>query len=442
MSTSKGVLFFRLMLFALSGALIAFLALVTRACCAYIGGGFHARAFLEKLPALPPSLFKSLTLPLLLLIAMLALTLIRERWTHAGKPRTAALLWPLDLLLCAGILVCTEFSFSGVMLLGVTNAIVYFSLDSKKGMLLLVPMLILYLLVDYSLLSPLMPLTSLNTYVDMLPRVARALVYAARNIMTSMVALLTILLTVQIARRQARENKRIAELNQQLTRAADELRLANLQLHDYAERSIEMGRVRERNRLAREIHDTIGHTLTAISTGLQAVRATLSIDPIRSAEQIDRIAELASTGLTDVRRSVRELRPDALERHTLIGALANMADQLQSSTGTELTLDVDPVRLSGDEEETIYRIVQESATNAIRHGHAKRIRVRLKQFDTHILIEIWDDGDGCQDVEEGFGLSHIRERVESLGGLMMHVGNHAGGFRVCAHLTLRKGVEL
>ena len=106
-------------------------------------------------------------------------------------------------------------------------------------------------------------------------------------------------------------------LNNQLNSANDELKYVNMQLSEYAKESEKMAETKERNRLAREIHDTLGHSLTGIITGIEACTTLMDVAPEATKEQLKAIAEVARQGITDVRRSVKALRPDALESQTL-----------------------------------------------------------------------------------------------------------------------------
>ena len=98
------------------------------------------------------------------------------------------------------------------------------------------------------------------------------------------------------------------------------------------------------------------------------------------------------------------------------------------------------MRLSQDEEDAVYRIVQESVTNAIRHGHATEIDVHLSCQERRMTIVVQDNGIGCAKIEQGFGLRHMRERLRLLGGSLRVNGEN--GFRIEACIPLRWGDEI
>ena len=233
---------------------------------------------------------------------------------------------------------------------------------------------------------------------------------------------------------QMSEKERIILLNR-------ELKAANEKLEEYANESARMAETRERNRLAREIHDTLGHSLTGIITGIEACIMLMDIAPEATKEQLRAIAEVARTGIIDVRHSVKALHPDALENMDLEDALYKLIDSTKRSTGVSIRteFDADFRHLDQDEEDVVYRVVQESITNAIRHGKATEIRVTISRREEELHIIISDNGKGCSDVNPGFGLHHMKERLEMLGGRLEYEGD--GGFTIHAVIPIRRGSD-
>ena len=120
---------------------------------------------------------------------------------------------------------------------------------------------------------------------------------------------------------QMKENARIALLNIQLQTANARLKEMNIQLQDYAEMQEKMGETKERNRIAREIHDTLGHALTGIAAGVDACIAMIDQNPTATKQQLQVISKVVRQGITDVRNSLNKLRPGALEEHGFKEAL-------------------------------------------------------------------------------------------------------------------------
>ncbi len=145
--------------------------------------------------------------------------------------------------------------------------------------------------------------------------------------------------------------------------------------------------------------------------------------------------------MTDVRRSVNELRPDALEQRDLLSAIHKMISQMSATSKVEITLDNSAGRLTlgEDEEEVIYRIIQESITNSIRHGKEDKVRIWMTREYNIVTITIKDNGVGAPNIEPGFGLAHMKERLDMLGG-KIHVDG-SDGFCLMAEIPIRWGKE-
>lgn len=213
----------------------------------------------------------------------------------------------------------------------------------------------------------------------------------------------------------------------------------NIQLEEYAREAEHTAQTQERNRLAREIHDTLGHALTGIIAGIDAAISMLDYSVEGSRKQLELVSEVARQGMTDVRRSVKALRPDALEKKTLSDALEQIVEQARAAYGVEIDFNntAGTLQFDSDEEEVVYRIVQEGITNAVRHGKARRIWIRIDREEGTMRICIKDDGKGCDAICDGFGLTHMKERVHLLGGTVRFDGSD--GFRIEAEIPIRWG---
>ncbi len=195
---------------------------------------------------------------------------------------------------------------------------------------------------------------------------------------------------------------------------AGELGRANGRLHEYAAQVEELATVKERNRIAREIHDSLGHRLTAVNVQLEAARTVLiADDPPLALECITRAQAATREGLAEVRRSVTALRAP------LRDAARSLVDECRASgLDAVLTIDGAPRALPKRVEFALYRALQEALTNVRRHAHAARVEVALLVGAGDVELAITDDGVGADGVPEGtgFGLLGLRERVEILGG--------------------------
>jgi signal transduction histidine kinase len=197
---------------------------------------------------------------------------------------------------------------------------------------------------------------------------------------------------------------------------------ANERLAALAATADELATSRERNRLAREIHDSLGHYLTAMGVQLEVAERDLAgASPSAAAlERVRRARAMARDGLADVRRSVAALRGSALGERSLataVGELVAAARAAAGATGIEQRVEGTPRTLAPDAALTIYRAVQEGLTNALRHSRAARVEVLLdyRAAET-VRAAVVDDGVGAVEAVHGFGLTGLRERARSLGG--------------------------
>lgn len=427
----------RIMLFLVNFITVIFLAGIIYRSTKLIIWDFHARDFLESIQYIPVIPWKVPAYSILLLLIFLLSIELRERLLKESN--TMQILWCIfDLFICIVIIYLLNMGHKGLLLLPLTNIIVY--IDSKKSRSLFIAFtLALYSIFDYDILSVKFNMVSINEYIQYFNPAQRLYLQGIKSILFSANQMLFIIFMIFTVQKQIDENEKIRELYNKLVRTTEELRVVNIQLEDYAKKSEEMAKIKERNRLAREIHDIIGHTLTSISTGLDACLELIDIDSARTKHQLTKIADLARQGLLDVRKSVKQLRPDALERYSLVSAIQKLADNINECTSTKVEAQIsgEEIRLSGDEEEAVYRVVQESITNAVRHGQAKNINISLR-FDTDkVEIKVIDDGVGCSNIHQGFGLKHITERVLMLQGNARFRSEEGKGFQVIVDIPVR-----
>ena len=207
------------------------------------------------------------------------------------------------------------------------------------------------------------------------------------------------------------------------------LREANANLTHYSSTLEQLTVSRERNRLARELHDTLAHSLTAISVSLETAKAYFDIDSNKTRDLIDKSLESTHIGVDETRRALKALRSSSLEDMGLGLALQRAAESASARFKLNLTLDLkNPMpSLSPDVEQTIYRIAQESIENIVNHSRAKNFSVSL-QSDGYTTLAIQDDGIGfdlnAENSTGHFGLIGMRERAELAGG-KLKIESHA-----------------
>jgi signal transduction histidine kinase len=196
--------------------------------------------------------------------------------------------------------------------------------------------------------------------------------------------------------------------------------------------------VAERNRLAREVHDNLGHYLTTITVQLEAARAMLDVDPPRARNALEQAQKLARDGLGEIRGSVAALRALPTENRSLPEALAALVRESQAA-GVPSTLLVPGALppLSSPVKFALYRIAQEGLTNVRKYAHATHVDLILDGTEGHMVrLRIQDNGVGALGTTDGFGLLGARERVKVLGGQLRTASSPGAGFLLEVELPL------
>jgi signal transduction histidine kinase len=221
---------------------------------------------------------------------------------------------------------------------------------------------------------------------------------------------------------------RIAQSEEQARR---ELERAHRQLADYANQVERLATMRERNRLAREVHDSLGHYLTALNVQLEIASKLMETNPARAREATAQAKQLASEGLAEVRRSVAALRPSPLDDAPLPQAIRNLVDETRRANLAVSFEQTGVARsLSPEVETVLYRAAQEALTNVRKHARASAVEVRLIFESDTARLCVRDNGVGRQEARDGVGLSGLRERVAAVGGQMRAENYPDGGFVV------------
>jgi signal transduction histidine kinase len=214
------------------------------------------------------------------------------------------------------------------------------------------------------------------------------------------------------------------------------LLLANVQLSQYSNTLEHLATSRERNRLARELHDTTAHTLSGISVNLEALKTIAPEDNPEMQGMISTTLEAARNGLSDTRRALKDLRAQPLEDLGLELALRQLIDSVAERAGlkTNVNIDTPLPYLAPNIEQVFYRIAQESLENTARHANAYMVTVELHEEDGKLTMLIQDDGRGFNMNEvhgEGhFGLKGMHERALTIGAELTIESQLGGGTNV------------
>jgi signal transduction histidine kinase len=218
-----------------------------------------------------------------------------------------------------------------------------------------------------------------------------------------------------------------------------ELEAAYARLHRHAATVEQLAVSRERNRLARDLHDTLAHSLAAIAVQLEALRTLLAHDAGAVEGTVDDLLHLARSGLDDSRKAIQALRTDRLETLGLVGAVRDMLQPFQARTGIQADLSVagQEPDLTGEEAQALFRIAEEALTNVELHAAARKVAVRLAFGNDRIDLEIQDDGVGFDPAAvdpDRYGLTGMQERATMIGATLEVSSRPDGGTRVWCSL--------
>jgi signal transduction histidine kinase len=212
---------------------------------------------------------------------------------------------------------------------------------------------------------------------------------------------------------------------------ADELEEANYRLAAYAAQAEELATTKERNRLAREIHDSLGHYLTVINVQIEAARTVMDRNPEQAESALKKAQALAQEGLSSVRQSVAALRESPLRDRPLAEAIGSLVEETRNAgLVAEFEIKGNGRPLEPNAELTLYRAVQEGLTNVRKHARASRVDLTLDYQDAgQVCLTIKDNGIGVRETNNGgFGLLGIQERIKLLGGEMRLQTEPGNGF--------------
>jgi signal transduction histidine kinase len=205
---------------------------------------------------------------------------------------------------------------------------------------------------------------------------------------------------------------------------------ANLQLARYMDTMEQLATTRERNRLARELHDTLTHTLSALAVQLEGAAALLDTNQGAARNMFHQATLSARSGMTEARRAIRALRASPLDNLGLALALRGAAEATAERSGADLSLNLDTsLLLHPQVEQTIFRIAEEVLSNIARHAAASRIEIQLTRNQSEeVTLSVTDNGRGFDPstAQDGhYGLKGIQERVDLLGGTLT-ITSHPG----------------
>ena len=323
------------------------------------------------------------------------------------------------------------FSYNGIIYLIFCDALFRFK-ENKYVKWLTIPLSLLLIISNYDFFNTLFPLVNADAYFEVYTSTTRGLLQVGINFLDIINLLFFILFLMIYIANEVQENER-------MTQELIMVHQVNHELENYAAVSEKIAEDKERKRLAREIHDTLGHALTGIAAGVDACIAMIDINPEATKKQLMVISKVVRQGIVDVRNSLNKLRPGALEQHGFKGAIENMIEEFTSVSDLTISLDyrLDKVDFENTKEDILFRVIQESVTNAVRHGDATHIDISLYIEDNSLYLKIQDNGQGCEEIHYGFGLKQMKERLGMINGKVAYDGHH--GFLTIVTIPLQEG---
>jgi signal transduction histidine kinase len=231
----------------------------------------------------------------------------------------------------------------------------------------------------------------------------------------------------------------VSTLARREQRQLAQLQAAYARLQRHAATVEQLAVSRERNRMARDLHDTLAHSLAGLSVQLEALRTLVRRDPQAALQAVDEAAAVAKRGLEESRQAIGALRSDPVTTMGLIGALRGELRALEARTGVaaELSLAGEESDLTQDEAEGLFRIAQEALSNVEQHAAAQRVTVSVLFAADHTEMTVRDDGVGFDRQAIGddrYGLTGMQERAAMLGARLQVRGGPESGTEV--HLSL------
>ncbi|ACB84338.1 sensor histidine kinase [Natranaerobius thermophilus] len=222
-----------------------------------------------------------------------------------------------------------------------------------------------------------------------------------------------------------------------------ELEYKNKKLEESQKQLENMAVIKERNRIAHDIHDTVGHTLTTVLVGTEAAKRLIDKDPELAKEKLSLAQDQVRKGLNNIKNSIKDIK-DHNEIIDFNSAVNNLIHETEQQTDIEIDchISVSEDQISQTKQKVILRALQEGLTNGIKHGNSTYFKFNLIEDQEYIYFDLEDNGTGSEDKDMGFGLNFMKDRVEELGGSLTANSKQDGGFILSIEIPVEEGEEL
>lgn len=214
------------------------------------------------------------------------------------------------------------------------------------------------------------------------------------------------------------------------------LRETTAKLHAKMIAAEEITALKERNRIAGEIHNTVGHQLTTALVQIEAARMLADKDPAESKKRMEISREQVRQGLSQLREAIHAIKADR-DYEDFSGAIESLLEQVRSHAQVIVDASLDDITEARLQlKKTLYHMILESITNAIKHGHCRKIKIRLVQRGGHLALSCYNDGALPKEIKFGYGLNQIQEQVKELGGSLSVQISQEGWFGLVAEMPV------
>lgn len=411
MNRTYGLFFFivKNTMFILNVIIVLFYVAVIAITTKYIIGNDLARSFLDKVMYMPtaPVCIISGSVGLLLCLAYC----VYYREFNNIRNKTINYLYSLLEVVISVILIFLIYlSYNGIILFVFCDCMYHL----KKGLkyqVLLVTLGLIYLLANYEIVTYFYPLVNIEEYFLVYDASIRNCLIIIKRLLEGFNIILFIIFMIIYILKQIQENEYISK---KLSMVA----MINKKMQKYVIVTEKFGEKNERKRLARELHDTIGHALAGMAVGVDACITMIDKNPQLAKAQLKIISKAIRKGMKDVRNSLNKMRPDFLQQYRLKEAIEKMKEEISDVTDLKINLNyqIDETGFETKIEDILFRVIQESITNSIRHGLATVVDIDIYKENNLLCLKIKDNGKGCKAINYGFGLKQMVERVSQIRG--------------------------
>lgn len=411
MNRTYGLFFFivKNTMFILNVIIVLFYVAVIAITTKYIIGNDLARSFLDKVMYMPTAPVYIISGSVGLLLCLAYCVYYRE-FSNIRNKTINYLYSLLEVVISVILIFLIYLSYNGIILFVFCDCMYHL----KKGLkyqVLLVALGLIYLLANYEIVTYFYPLVNIEEYFLVYDASIRNCLIIIKRLLEGFNIILFIIFMIIYILKQIQENEYI---NKKLSMVA----MINKKMQKYVIVTEKFGEKNERKRLARELHDTIGHALAGMAVGVDACITMIDKNPQLAKAQLKIISKAIRKGMKDVRNSLNKMRPDFLQQYRLKEAIEKMKEEISDVTDLKINLNyqIDETGFDTKIEDILFRVIQESITNSIRHGLATVVDIDIYKENNLLCLKIKDNGKGCKAINYGFGLKQMVERVSQIRG--------------------------